>query len=282
MNRLIIAVLFLLVLLAACESDSLQSQEESLVYLPTIVAPETAVWQPAPGTTWQWQLTGTIDTSFDVTMYDIDLFDAPQSVIDTLHQDGRIVICYFSAGSYEDWRADEVDFPASVRGKPLDNWPGEQWLDIRQIEALSPIMRARLDLAVAKGCDGVEPDNVDGYANNTGFPLTATDQLAYNIWLANEAHGRGLSIGLKNDLEQILELLPYFDWALNEQCFEYDECDLLLPFVQEGKAVFGVEYEGNLADFCPEANANQFSWLLKDWDLGAEFTSCFAWGQNKK
>lgn len=276
MYKAIFRLLFLSVLFTACAPDALESQDENLVYLPTIVSPETAVWQPTPGTTWQWQLTGTIDTSIDVDMYDIDLFDVPQSVIDTLHQEGRIVICYFSAGSYEDWRPDEADFPESIRGKPLDDWPGESWLDIRQIETLDPIMGARLDLAVSKGCDGVEPDNVTGYGNDTGFPITAADQLAYNIWLADEAHERGLSMGLKNDLEQIPELLPYFDWALNEQCFEYDECELLLPFVQNGKAVFGVEYEGSLSDFCAEANANQFSWLLKDWDLGSEFAACFA------
>lgn len=260
---------------AACDSMPLQSDEEELVYLPTVIAGKTAVWQPKPGTTWQWQLSGTIDTSLDVAMYDIDLFDTPQSTIDTLHQDGRIVICYFSAGSYEDWRPDEADFPASVRGNPLDDWPGESWLDIRQIDTISLIMGARLDLAVQKKCDGVEPDNVTGYSNDTGFPLTSADQLVYNIWLANAAHDRGLSIGLKNDLDQIPELLPYFDWALNEQCYEYDECDLLLPFVQADKAVFGVEYEGQLAVFCPQANAAQFSWLLKDWDLGSEFAACF-------
>jgi hypothetical protein len=69
------------------------------------------------------------------------------------------------------------------------------------LDSLGPILFARLDLAVAKGCDGVEPDNVDGYANNTNFPLTVQDQLQFNIWLANEAHARGLSIGLKNDLD---------------------------------------------------------------------------------
>lgn len=279
MIKSMMCVLFLAAVFAACEPIPVQSDAEELIFLPTVVVAETdgsetAVWQPKPGTTWQWQLTGTIDTSIDVAMYDVDLFDTPQSVIDTLHQDGRIVICYFSAGSYEDWRADESDFPESVRGEPLDNWPGESWLDIRQIDTLRPIMGARLDLALTKGCDGVESDNVDGYANDTGFPLTAADQLAYNIWLADEAHNRDLSIGLKNDLDQIPELLPYFDWALNEQCFAYDECDLLLPFVQAGKAVFGVEYEGELADFCPQANANQFSWLLKDWDLGSEFATC--------
>ena len=267
-------LLFLFAWLPACAQDKLQSQDELSVFLPTVTASQTAVWQPTPGTTWQWQLTGDIDTSFDVEMYDIDLFDVPQPVIDTLHEDGRIVICYFSAGSYEEWRFDAADFPASVRGNPLDNWPGESWLDIRQIDTLRPIMQARLDLAVQKECDGVEPDNVDGYTNNSGFPLTADDQFTYNTWLAAEAHSRGLSIGLKNDLDQIPDLLPYFDWALNEQCFQYDECHLLLPFIQAGKAVFGVEYEGEPADFCPQATANQFSWLLKDWDLGPERIAC--------
>jgi hypothetical protein len=275
MLKTIVTFLFFIVLLTSCEPTPLQSQDEELVYLPTVIAGKTTVWQPDPGTTWQWQLTGTIDTSYDVAMYDIDLFETPQSVIDLLHQEDHVVICYFSAGSYEEWRPDEGDFPPVVLGKPLDGWPGESWLDIRQIEMLGPIMEARLDLALAKECDGVEPDNVDGYSNDSGFVLTSADQLAYNMWLAAEAHDRGLSIGLKNDLDQIPELLPYFDWALNEQCFEYNECNLLLPFVQAGKAVFGVEYEGELADFCPQANANQFSWLLKDWDLGPEFAACF-------
>ena len=69
------------------------------------------------------------------------------------------------------------------------------------------IMQARLDLAVQKRCDGVEPDNVDGYANDTGFDLSSLDQLTYNQWLASEAHTRNLSIGLKNDLDQVPALV---------------------------------------------------------------------------
>jgi len=67
-----------------------------------------------------------------------------------------------------------------------------------------------------KGCDGVEPDNVDGYTNDTGFNLTSNDQIQYNKFLANEAHQRGLSIGLKNNLDQIEVLEPFFDFAVNE------------------------------------------------------------------
>ena len=231
-------------------------------------------WQPAPQTTWQWQLSGTIDTTFDVAMYDIDLFDAPQATIDALHAAGRVVICYFSAGSWEDWRPDAGDFPEEVIGDPLEGWPGEKWLDIRRIDLLGSLMQARLDLAVQKGCDGVEPDNVDGYSNQTGFPLSYADQIAYNTFLSEQAHARSISVGLKNDLEQIGDLLPLFDWALNEECFTYDECSLLVPFIESNKAVFGVEYELGVADFCPQANLMQFSFLKKNWELDAWRVDC--------
>jgi hypothetical protein len=232
--------------------------------------PEAEIWRPEPGTTWQWQLNGDINTSWNVDMYDIDLFDAPQEIIDTLRTDGRVIICYVSAGSWENWRDDADDFPDEILGSTLEGWHDERWLDIRQIDLLEPIISARLDLAVEKGCNGVEPDNIDGWANDTGFPLTYDDQIAFNIWLAEMAHQRGLSIGLKNDLDQIEDLVEHFDWALNEQCFQYEECDLLLPFIETGKAVFGVEYEGYAEEYCPLANELGFSWLTKSLDLDDE------------
>ena len=120
----------------------------------------------------------------------------------------------------------------------------------------------------------MEPDNVDGYTNRSGFELGNKDQLRFNRWLSRQAHRRGLSIGLKNDLDQIPLLLNQFDWAPDEQCFEFEECDLLQPFVQAGKAVFGVEYEGRLEDFCPPARQMQFSWLKKRLDLDAWVLPC--------
>lgn len=236
---------------------------------------QAAIWQPTPGTTWQWQLTGTIDTSYDVQMYDIDLFNAPQSKIDQLHSDGRIVICYFSAGSWEDWRPDANGFPDSVKGSS-NGWPGEKWLDIRQLDILGPIMEDRMDLAVQKNCDGLEPDNIDGWdGNNTGFPLTADDQLTYNRWLATQAHERNLSIGLKNDLGQVNQLLNDFDWALDEECFEWDGCEALLPFISAGKAIFHVEYNKNTSQFCPQANAWGFSSMKKRLDLDEWMEPCW-------
>ena len=216
--------------------------QESIFLANVAPVPVGNRYRPGLGSTWQWQLSGRVNTGYDVEIYDIDLFDTDQAVIDALNEDGKKVICYFSAGSYEDWRADKNDFPADLLGKPLDGWPGERWLDIRDTR-LARLMRARLDLAVQKGCDGVEPDNMDGYLNTTGFALRSDDQLAYNKFIANEARKRGLAVGLKNDLEQITALEPYFDFGLTEQCYEYNECDKTAPFILKSKPVFNVEYK---------------------------------------
>jgi hypothetical protein len=230
-------------------------------------------WTPALETSWQWQLQGPIDTSFDVDMYDVDGFEVSRGDVADLHDDGSAVVCYISAGSWERWRPDAGRFPERVLGRS-NGWPGERWLDIRRRAVLRPIMERRLDMCERKGFDAVEFDNVDGYANRTGFPLDGADQLRYDVFLANAAHRRGLSALLKNDLGQIRRLLPYFDAALNEQCHQYDECARLDPFVHAGKAVFGVEYKLGVGEFCDDANAHDFNFLKKRLALGAWRVPC--------
>lgn len=247
---------------------------------PPMGCGDPPVWCPGPQTRWHWQLTGTLDTTPDVAMFDIDLFDTAPDSIAALQSEGRVVVCYFSAGSHEEWRPDADQFPPGAIGSPLDEWPGERWLDIRDA-TVRDLLAARLDLAVTKGCDGVEPDNVDGYTNDTGFPLSGADQLDFNQWLAEQAHLRGLSVGLKNDLDQVEPLLAHFDWSLNEECMAYDECDLLMPFIAAGKAVFHVEYVDDpaqgpdlAAQVCPDALDRSFSTLVKQWDLDAWGIAC--------
>jgi len=244
---------------------------------PAAAFGDDTAWRPALNTTWQWQLSPPLDVSIDVDMYDIDLFDNEASVVAGLHAQGRKVVCYISVGSWEDWRPDKEKFPDEVIGNNYDGWPGEKWLDIRQIELLAPIMQARMDMCQAKGFDGIEPDNIDGYTNKTGFSLTYQDQLNYNRWLAEEAHQRGLSIGLKNDDEQARDLLPYFDWALTEDCFDQGWCEEMRPFISAGKAVFAAEYTGtgiSLDEFCPQAQVMGFSAILKNRDLDAWREGC--------
>jgi hypothetical protein len=200
-------------------------------------------WKPERSTTWQWQLSGRINTSYDVQVYDIDLFDTKAGTFAQLEAAGRKVVCYFSAGSAENWRPDYASFQSSDLGNPLDGWPGERWVDTRS-QNVRAIMLARLDLAAAKGCDGVEPDNVDAYTNGSGFPLTRATQLDYNRFLANAAHARGLAVGLKNDVGQLAALQPWFDFALNEQCNQYRECGGYSVFTAQNKPVFNAEYAG--------------------------------------
>jgi hypothetical protein len=235
------------------------------------------VWVPPLRTRWQWQLTGTIDTSKDVEMYDIDLFETPDTALEALGD--RVVICYFSAGSLEDFRDDVGFVDEAAIGNKLDGWADERWLDVTHPDVWQ-LATQRLDRAVERGCDGVEPDNVDGFVNKSGFPLTQAEQLQFNRFLADEAHVRGLSVGLKNDVDQTGALEPWFDWALNEECVQFDECGVYGAFEDANKAVFHTEYvddNRDAADLAKTVCADRpkwFSTLIKTWDLGSEFTDC--------
>lgn len=195
-----------------------------------------------PGTSWHWQLSGRLKKNIDVKLFDIDLIENDIETIQGLRDRGKIVICYFSAGTAENFRDGFDDIPEEIKGNPLEGFPDEFWLDIRD-QRTRDYVNSRLDLAFSKSCDGVEPDNVDAYVNHSGFDLTASDQVKFNLFIAEEAHNRGLSVGLKNSLEIIPDLVDSFDWALNEQCEEFNECDTLLPFIQQNKAVFQAEYK---------------------------------------
>ncbi len=242
--------------------------------VPEPVACEPACWDPEPTTEpWQIQFQGRVDLSVPASVYDVD-GDSDASLVDAIHAQGDRAICYVSVGSYEPFRSDEDEFPKNVLGKPIAGFEEERWLDIRRIGKLAPIMEARFDECVAKGFDAVDPDNVDGYQNKTGFPLKARDQLAYNAWFANAAHERGLAVGLKNDLGQVTKLVPYFDFAVNEQCYQYRECDVLERFIAAGKPVYGIEYEVGTGRYCDASVAAGFSTIYKRLSLRAFRETC--------
>ena len=242
-----------------------------------LLAPAPVVaarWKPGPGTIWQVQFSGRLDRSVDAEAFDVDLFDTSARTVAALHADGRRVVCYINAGAWEDWRSDAGRYPRSVKGRALDGWPGERWLDIRRIDLIGPILADRLDACTAKGFDGVEFDNVDGYSNPSGFPLTAADQLAFNRWLAARAHERGLAVGLKNTLGLAAALEPAFDFAILEQCFQYRECALAAPFVAAGKSVIDIEYSLSRDQFCDRAARLGISAMRKRLSLDAWRRPC--------
>lgn len=245
---------------------------------PAPLPPSPAWWQPGPGLTWQWQLSDPpVDLSVQAQVYDIDLFDNDSAVVDQLHDHGRKAIGYISVGSREEWRPDVVDFPPELLGRDYEGWPGEKWLDIRRIDLLGPIMRRRLDLVKEKGFDAVEPDNIEIHTNDTGFPITYADQFAYASWLAEEAHARGLAIGLKNAVDMVTEALPFFDFAITEDCFIQGWNDQILPFIKAGKPVFAAEYTDTGVDFpaaCDWGRRHAVSFILKNRILTAFLGTC--------
>jgi hypothetical protein len=233
-------------------------------------------WHPAAGLTWQWQLTGKLDLELQTDVIDLDL-DVGRSVVEYYHDRGTKVICYISVGSYENWRTDADRFPKEVLGNDYEGWSGEKWLDIRRIDLLSPIMLARLDECAGKGFDAVEPDNMQIWDNNTGFPLTYDDQLRYSLWLAGEAHQRGLAIGQKNAPDQTKDLVESFDFAITEDAFYYGWAEEMLPYIKAGKPVFAAEYTdlpGDFEAFCSFSNQLGFSTILKHRDLDAWLQVC--------
>ncbi len=247
---------------------------------PSVSHAESSWWVPAQGTTWQWQLgSEAVDQSVEAQMYDIDLFENSAGVVSSLHAQGRHVVCYLDAGTWEEWRPDASEFPKSVLGSVVQGYSNERWLDISNLAVIEPIMKARLEMCKQKGFDGVEADNVEGFEVETGFPLTAAEQLTYNEWLAETAHSLGLSIALKNDRQQAAELEPYFDFALDEECFQSEECGKLAPFIDAGKAVFEVEYNLTASQFCEQANAAGYMAMVKTRELSAARTPCWPQAQ---
>jgi hypothetical protein len=211
-------------------------------------------WDPPQRLTWRLQLQGTVNGSEPVEDYDVDGFETGTGEVAALHAGGAHVTCYIDVGTAEEWRPDHSSFPASVLGT-YGGWPGERWLDIRQLSILEPIMSRRLEMCKAKGFDAIDPDNMDGYENATGFPLTAADQLAYNEWVAHAAHALGLAVFQKNDDGQVPQLEPYFDGELSESCNEYHECARMRPYLAAGKPVLDAEYGLSASQFCAADNA---------------------------
>jgi hypothetical protein len=201
-------------------------------------------WVPPAHLTWYWQLQGDVRIE-PVDATDIDGFDHGAAEVARLHARGQHVICYIDVGTWERWRPDAKRFPASVRGEG-NGWPGERWLDVRRLSVLEPIMRARFRMCARKGFDAVEPDNMDGFENPTGFHISAAQQITYDRWVARAVHRLGMAVLEKNDPEQAAKLEPSFDGVLDEQCNQYHECAAFRPYLQAGKPVLNAEYKRSL------------------------------------
>ncbi|KAF5664989.1 endo alpha-1,4 polygalactosaminidase [Fusarium heterosporum] len=213
----------------------------------------TSLWQPEVGATWQIILLKPIELADQknllphVDIFDLDLYDNNASTFSALKNLGKKVICYFSAGSWEDWRDDEGDFNKVDLGKALDGWPGERWLNISSPKVRG-IMKKRIKMAATKGCDAIDPDNVDGFQNDNGLSLTRNDTINFVKFLAQTAASFNMSTGLKNAGSVIPDVISDVHFSVNEQCVEYSECDIFAQFIDHDKPVFHIEYPKGTPD----------------------------------
>ncbi len=247
------------------------------------------IWKPVAGTTWNYELLNKVNNTSagaDAEVWDIDLFNNDETIISSLQSAGKRVLCYFSAGSYENWRPDKDKFHDSDMGKALRGWEGEKWLNTNSAN-VRKIMQARLDMAVQKRCDGVEPDNVDAYDNDSGLNLGEPDSVDYVTFLADEAHSRNLSLALKNAGNIVSSVVGIVEYCVQEQCIQFDNCGQFMPFIHANKPVFHVEYpKGDTTNnnkliatdkkssICDNSAAAGFSTIIKNMNLDDFIEPC--------
>ncbi len=93
----------------------------------------------------------------------------------------------------------------------------------------------------------------------------------------NEAKIPAVSVGLKNDLAQLDLLAASYDFAVNEECFNFDECDVYADnFLAQGKPVFHIEYldPSQASAICAVTEPLGLSTVIKSYDLDAAVTLC--------
>ncbi|MCF6303068.1 MAG: endo alpha-1,4 polygalactosaminidase [Devosiaceae bacterium] len=251
-----------------------------LVVFAMLATPTLAA--PAPGASWDWQLSEAIDPPEGIEVFDADPDNVTREQIMALNEAGVYTICYISVGTMEDWRddaaqySDPLIFPNPVVGKAYEGWPGEFFLDIRQ-PTLRYVMQRKFNDCRIKGFQAVEPDNMDVYTNDSGFDLTAADTVRYVAQLVSDARAQGLEIGQKNTPELTGKLVSIMDFIITEDCYADGWCDDALLYIAAGKPVFNAEYTDTGVDFaaaCAYAAENNISMIRKDRDLTVEREVC--------
>lgn len=251
----------------------------AVLFTPVPIMWNTPVSVP-PEASFRIQLSeSVIDSSLTADVWELDLFESNPEDIAYLNASGATTVCYMSLGTWEEWRPDADRFPTRVLGNEWPEWPGERYVDIRAMDDLRPIVEARLDLCRDKGFVAVDIDNIDSWGAETGFPLTRQDAERFAIWLAYEAHARGLAIGQKNAPELTSVVVDVFDFAVTEDCAADGWCADMRPYLEAGKAVFAIEYtdvtdEASFRALCGDSAMDGYSLVYKRRNLDAWSTAC--------
>ncbi|GAB2608573.1 hypothetical protein Aab01nite_60880 [Paractinoplanes abujensis] len=240
---------------------------------PAPVTPQAATWAPPPA-----------NAGFD---YQIGSPYQPPAGVKVVSRDytaavaaGLYNICYVNAfqtqadAAAKRWW--ETNHPSVLlrdsKGKPVvdPDW-NEYLLDFSTAAKraeLTQVVGGWISTCASKGFQGVEPDNLDSYSRSGGR-LKKADALAYAASLAAYAHGKKLAIGQKNtaDLSAAESRTAGFDFAVAEECGEWDECDAYTSTY--GNNVVVIEYTANGFGKACKQFGSRLSIVLRDVDVTA-------------
>ncbi len=75
----------------------------------------------------------------------------------------------------------------------------------------------------------------------------------------------------------VADALPFFDFAITEDCYHLGWCDQMLPFIAAGKPVFAAEYTDTGVDFnaaCAWGRLHNINFIQKNRILTAFRITC--------
>lgn len=188
---------------------------------------------------------------------------APPAGVDVVSRDredspaaGLYNICYVNAFQVQPDELDEWAPDLLLRDADGDVIIDEEWdeaiLDIGtsgKRDRVAAKVNGWIDGCASSGFQAVEPDNYDSYERSRGqFGTSAA--MAFITLLSDHAHAKGLAIGQKNtaDLAEF-RADTGLDFAVVEECGEYDECDSFTEHF--GNNVIVIEYTSKgLATAC--------------------------------
>ncbi|HEY2794263.1 MAG TPA: endo alpha-1,4 polygalactosaminidase [Micromonosporaceae bacterium] len=230
-------------------------------------------WTAGYGQRWQIQLGGSIDESMNVTYYDLDPVTTTQETVHAIASSKHRMICHLNIDAIDVVTPDAAMLPAKVKGKAAGD--RLQWLNIREWSAVGPVVRNALDLCKTKGFQGVDADMADGYAYDTGFDLTAADQIAYDRNVVSMAQGMGLAIAVRTTPALVAALEPDTDFAVIAGCAEAGTCTEYRAYAQHNKPVLDVETAAAPTAFCPSTVYLRFAVVGKPDGLSSPaITTC--------
>ena len=214
---------------------------------------------------WDWQIGRTTPLErtgrHAVDIYDIDGFLTSPAEVGLIHSRWRAstlahpkAVCYLDL-AWEDYRPDSIPaadgFPAATLGSVYNGYPEERWVDLRQLDALKPMLRERIGMCARKGFDAVELDDIDGYdpPSTTGFRLTPGDMRNFLGFAFDEIHRYGMTGLWKNAPSLSMWGRQYADGAVVEECYVNHDCSAWSDFAADvtprqptGKWVGEAEY----------------------------------------